>query len=73
LVGLLALAEAVGMTTAPATARISVAIVPVPRGPGQVATAIGLATAGGLVEGAAVGLASGALLRSFVPDLSVRR
>jgi hypothetical protein len=72
-VSLLALAEAVGMTAAAAAARLGQAIVPNPAGAGPVSLAIGLATAGGVVEGAAVGVATAALLQPRAGDLPVRR
>jgi hypothetical protein len=58
---LLAVAEAAGMTTAAAAARVGQAVLPDPQGAGQVAGAVGVATAGGIVEGVAIGLATGYL------------
>jgi hypothetical protein len=72
-VALLACAEVVGMIAAAAAARAGQALVSVPAGAGQVAVAVGLATVGGTVEGAAVGLATARLLSSRVPGFRVRR
>jgi hypothetical protein len=72
-IALLAMAEAVGMTAAAGAARIGQAVVPDPHGPGPMTLAIALATAGGVVEGSAVGVATARLLRPLAPDLPVRR
>jgi hypothetical protein len=72
-VALLAGAETIGMIAAATAARTGQALVPDPTGPGQVAAAIALATAGGVVEGGAVGLVTARLLRPRVTGLPVRR
>lgn len=69
----LAGAEALGMIAAATAARASQALVPAPADPGQVAAAIGLATVGGTIEGAAVGLVTARLLQSRAIGLPVGR
>lgn len=66
-VGLCASAEAVGMTAAAAAARASFALVGEPSTPSDMATALTLTVAGGLVEGLALGGAQAAGLAHVLP------
>ncbi len=62
---LCAAAEAVGMSAAAAAARLSTATVGEPSTPGETVVALALVTAGGLVEGTALGLAQATGLRAW--------
>jgi hypothetical protein len=69
---LLAAAEAVGMTAAAAAARISTAAVGEPQTIGQGLFSLALVTAGGVIEGLAVGAATYAALSAMAPTLPRR-
>ncbi|WP_285598930.1 hypothetical protein [Kineosporia sp. NBRC 101731] len=69
----LAAAEGVGMTAAAAAARVTDSVVGAADGSGEVLFTIGLAVAGGVVEGVAVSVAMAGLLRSSFPRLPVGR
>jgi hypothetical protein len=68
-----AAAEAVGMSAAAAAARAGTALAGESPATADVAAVVTVVTAGGLVEGAAVGLATAAALVPLVPDLPRRR
>lgn len=70
---LLAIAEAIGLAAVALAAHLGHVLVPDPVGAGPTAAAIGIATAGGVVEGVAVGLVMGRLLNRTVRALSVTR
>lgn len=66
-VGLCSVAEAAGMTAAAGAARTSYALVGEPAKPADMATALALTVAGGLVEGVALGGAQAAGLAHVLP------